>query len=211
MPAPDEKAVERLRRSARALRLDWPAELNLIDFERRLDPADARQAAFMLAIRKASPGASYAPYRQGVLLRHAAMAATYAHATAPLRRLADRYVLRTVLAICQGEPVPDVVTQACLRLPSVMGRAETLGNQIDHAVIDLAEAVMLHGQEGEVFPAVVTTVDQRGLRLQLRDLPIVATMAGPAAEPGDKLEVRLVAADPRRRLVNFEPAGPTAA
>ena len=33
---------------------------------------------------------------------HAAMSATYAHATAPLRRLADRYVVRATLAIANG-------------------------------------------------------------------------------------------------------------
>ena len=54
-----------------------------------LDPQDPRQAAFMLAIRRSSPGASYAPYQDGVVPWHAAMAATYAHATAPLRRLVD--------------------------------------------------------------------------------------------------------------------------
>ena len=32
------------------------------------------------------------PYREGKVPRHSAMAATYAHATAPLRRLGDRYV-----------------------------------------------------------------------------------------------------------------------
>ena len=62
----------------------------------------------MLAIRRASGGADYVPYRTGVVPWHSAMAATYVHATAPLRRLADRYVVRAALAVANGEPVPAV-------------------------------------------------------------------------------------------------------
>ncbi|NWO96455.1 RNB domain-containing ribonuclease, partial [Escherichia coli] len=80
---------------------------------------------------------------------HAAVAAPYVHATAPLRRLADRYVIRAALAIMAGQPVPEVVGQAFERLPKVMGRADAVSGQIDRAVVDLAEAVMLMGREGE--------------------------------------------------------------
>jgi exoribonuclease R len=204
MAPPDERSVVRLRLTAQAFGLDWPAATGLAAFERGLDPHDPRQAAFMLAIRRASPGASYAPYQDGVVPWHAAMAATYAHATAPLRRLADRYVIRATLAIANGQPVPDVVTEAFPRLPQVMAHGDGLSGQVDRAVIDLAEAVMLRGQEGDVFAAIVTTTDQRGLRLQLRDLPIVVTIAGQGA-PGDMLNVRLTAADPERRLISFQP------
>ena len=39
------------------------------------------------------------------------MAATYAHGTAPLRRLADRYVNEAVLAVANGKPVPEWVSE----------------------------------------------------------------------------------------------------
>ncbi|MCV5928566.1 hypothetical protein OFO11_42355, partial [Escherichia coli] len=53
MAAPDEQAVTRLRHSAKALDLVWPADATLAQFERTLDPADAKEAAFMMAIRRA--------------------------------------------------------------------------------------------------------------------------------------------------------------
>jgi exoribonuclease R len=90
MAEPDERAVNRLRYTAKAFGLMWPATATLDQFERTLDAADAKQAAFMLAIRRAGKGASYIPYQGDAVPWHAAMAATYAHATAPLRRLADR-------------------------------------------------------------------------------------------------------------------------
>lgn len=203
MAGPDDRAITRLRHTAAAYGLDWPATTTLADFERGLVADNPRQAAFMLAIRRAGEGASYVPYRDGVMPWHAAMAATYAHATAPLRRLADRYVVRATLAIANGRPVPDVVTQAFAKLPAVMARADALDGQIGRAVIDLAEAVMLHGRVGESFQAIVTDVDDRGARIQLSDAPVVARVTAHGVAPGDVLTVRLTAADPDRRAITF--------
>ena len=40
---------------------------------------------------------------------HAALASTYAHVTAPLRRLVDRYGLEICAALCAGDEVPQWV------------------------------------------------------------------------------------------------------
>ena len=147
--------------------------------------------------RPTSPGA------KGEKPWHAAMAATYAHATAPLRRLADVYVVRAALAVANGEPVPDAVTEAFARLPEVMARAEALSGRIERAVIDLAEAVMLQGRVGETFDAIVTDLDERGARIQLRDLPVVARIDADGLQPGDVPRVRLARADPATRAIAF--------
>ena len=132
------------------------------------------------------------------------MAATYAHATAPLRRLADRYVVGAALAIANGLPVPEMVEAAFAKLPKVMARADALSGQIERAVIDLAEAAMLKGREGEQFAAMVTDVDERGVRMQLCDLPVVARIVAHHVAPGDGLAVQLVSADPRTRKIEFQ-------
>ena len=102
------RALRRLRHTATAFGLDWPAEQSLADFERSLPtrrPACRR--------RSCSPCVApagrrrYEPYTDGRVPWHAAMAATYAHATAPLRRLADRYVIEAALAVANGAPVPE--------------------------------------------------------------------------------------------------------
>jgi exoribonuclease R len=207
MAEPDAGAVVRLRNTASALGIAWPEAQSLAAFRTRLDPTDPHQAALMLAIRRAGQGASYAPWRADTLPWHAAVAAPYVHATAPLRRLADRYIIRATLAIMAGQPVPEVVVQAFQRLPKIMGRADALGGQIDRAVIDLAEAVMLAGREGESFAAVVTDVDVRGARMQLADLPVVTRIDAPGAAPGTALKVRLIDADPAKRAIRFEAVG----
>jgi exoribonuclease R len=204
MAPPDAHAVQRLRHTASAFGLSWPDGQTLEAYERTLDAANPKQAAFMLAIRRAGAGASYVPWRDGVVPWHAAMAATYAHATAPLRRLADRYVVRATLAIANGRPVPDVVTSAFAQLPKVMARADSLGGQIDRAVIDLAEAVMLKDSVGKIIGAVVTDVDERGARIQLCDLPVVARVDAHGVAPGDIVHVRLTVADPEQRSISFQ-------
>lgn len=204
MGAVDGAAVKRLRNAAKALGLDWPQSVNLQDYQRGLDAGDPKQAAFMLAIRRASAGASYVPYRDGVKPWHAAMAATYCHATAPLRRLADRYVVLAALAVANGKPVPDGVSLAFEKLPDVMAKADGHAGQISRAVIDLAEAVMLKGREGEVFPAVVTDLTERGARIQLNDYPVVANLVARKVSPGSALRARLTLADPGERRIAFD-------
>lgn len=204
MAEPDESAVVRLRHMASGLGLHWPDETPLAELERSLDPADPAQATLMLAIRRAGQGASYIPFRAGETPWHSAVAATYAHATAPLRRLADRYVVQAALAIANGRPVPAPVTNAFERLPAVMARAGAVGARIERSAVDLAEAVLLGGREGEIFRAVATEADGRSVRIQLCDLPVAARMSAAGVKAGDRLRVRLVEADPDLRTVRFE-------
>lgn len=203
MAGPDERAVARLRQSAHALGLNWPAAVDLKDFERTLDARDPAQAGFMLAVRRAGSGAGYAPWHAGAEPWHAAIAAPYVHATAPLRRLADRYVIRAALALAQGAQVPDAVTQAFDRLPDVMARADAIAGRIERAVVDLAETVMLHGREGEVFGAIVTDAEGASARIQLEGLPVIARVKAADARPGQTFPVRLEKSDPATRQLSF--------
>jgi exoribonuclease R len=204
MPEPDERAVKRLRHTARGFGLAWPSEQSLADFSRTLDALDPKQAAFMLAARRAGGGADYQQFVPGITPWHSAMAATYAHATAPLRRLADRYVVQVALAIANGQPVPDDVAAALPLLPEPMDRADSTGSRLERAVLDLAEAVILKGHEGESFDAVVVDDDEDGTRIQLLDVAVVAKVKAHGVEPGDRLRVKLVAADVDKRTVQFE-------
>lgn len=205
MPRPDDRAVQRLRHVAASLGLDWPDTVTLTDYARTLTEANPKQAALLIALRRAGGAAAYAPYREGVVPWHAAMAATYCHATAPLRRLADRYVIRAALAVANGQAVPEEVTKAFEALPSVMARADATAGRIDRAAIDLAEAVTLHGHEGETFAATIVDTGAHTAHIQLRDLPVL-TKVKVDGKPGDTIMVRLTAADVPRRSLAFERA-----
>lgn len=203
MAEPHEGAIRRLRHTARAFGLEWPRAMRLQEFERSLDPLDPSQAAMMAAIRRAGGGAGYEPYREGVQPWHSAMAATYSHATAPLRRLADRYVVEAALALANGRALPESAAAAFERLPKVMARADARAAQIDRSVVDLAETVMLAGRVGDRFEAVVTGSDERGDRVQLCGPPVVARLHAGKVAPGDRIEVKLVSADPETRKPEF--------
>lgn len=207
MPAPDDRAIRRLRQTARGLGLDWAEGVALAAFERTLDPATMAGASFQLAVRRMTGGADYAPFRAGHRPWHAALGATYCHATAPMRRLADRYVLEAVLAVCNGTPRRADETALFDRLAGIMNTADNREGAIERAVLDLAEAALLAGREGEVFDAVVTEPDEKGARLQLRQVPVLARVDMDAAAPGDAVRVRLVSADPVTGAVRFERAG----
>jgi exoribonuclease R len=85
-----------------------------------------------------------------------------------------------------------------------MERADAVGGQVERAVIDLVESIALSGHEGSTFTAVVTDVDDRGARIQLCDIAVVARVASRTVEPGDGIRVKLVAADVAARQVRFE-------
>jgi len=116
-------------------------------------------------------------------------------------------VVRAALAIANGRPVPDIVTQAFSKLPPVMARAESIEGQIQRAAIDLAEALLLEDSEGHVFPAVVTDIDERGARIQLRDAPVAARVVAHDVHPGDTIEVKLTMVDTTRRMIAFARVG----
>ena len=204
MAAPDARAIARLRNTARALGLTWPTNATLLQFERTIDPKTRAGAAFQLAARRAGGHADYLPYTEGHVPWHAALGATYTHATAPMRRLADRYVLEAVLEVANGRPVPPACADAFVRLPKVMDVADAREGAVDRAVIDLAETALLAGHEGETFAAVVTDIDERGARIQLCDRAVVARVAAHRVASGDDLRVKLVEVDPIKRLLRFE-------
>ncbi len=204
MPEPDGRAIGRLRHMAHAFGMSWPTTEALESYVRTLDPNDPAHAAFLLSVRRAGGGAEYVTFTPGTVPWHSAVAATYAHATAPLRRLADRDVVQAVLAVANGQNVPSDVTERLARLPATMARAAGKSAQIERSVIDLAEAVMLEGHEGTTYAAVVVEDDDEISKIQLTDVAVLAKVTAKGLRPGDECRVRLVSADPVRREVLFE-------
>ncbi|WP_122818019.1 RNB domain-containing ribonuclease [Nocardioides pantholopis] len=209
LPAPDPRDVRRLHRTAHALEVAWPAELVFPDFVRTLDPERPTHAAMLVACTRLLRGAGYAAF-DGVLPaepQHAALASEYAHVTAPLRRLGDRYAGEVCVALCAGTPVPDWVRTALPGLPGILQRSAQRAAQYERAVFDLVEAGVLHTRVGEEFLAVVIDVDDRDPRRGEVTVEDPAIEARVSAETdltlGAEVRVRLAVADPDRRAVEF--------
>jgi exoribonuclease R len=210
LPPPWPSSVATLRRSALALRVPWPEGEGYPDFVRTLDGTKPAHAAILALATVLLRGAGYAafdgePPEQPL---HSAVAAPYAHATAPLRRLADRYVSEVCLALSAGTPVPEWARSQLPSLPAVMATADRHSHELERAMIDLAEAVTLSGRIGEVFRAVVVEVrearDDQPARatIQLREPAVRARCTGDLPL-GREVDVRLVVADPVAHTVEF--------
>ena len=202
--APAEpEAVERLRRVAGALGREWGAEQEYGEFIRALDPFDGRDAAILRAATAVLRGAGYAAF-DGVApadAGHAAIAEEYAHVTAPLRRLADRYATECAVAAHEGTPVPEWVRARLHELPDVMRAAEKRANEVERQAVDRAEARALARRVGERFEAVVIGDGA----IQLRD-PAVRARCDGDPPLGETIQARLTAADPATGTVRFTAA-----
>jgi VacB/RNase II family 3'-5' exoribonuclease len=209
LPPADPRDVQRLRRTARALGIAWPAEQLHPDFIRSLDPSLPTHAAMVVASTRLLRGAGYATF-DGELpeqAQHAALASEYAHVTAPLRRLADRYAGEVCVALCAGTEVPEWVLAALPDLPDTMAGSGRLANQYENAIVDLCEAELLHDRVGERFAAVVVDLDDKDRRrgdITIQDPAVEARVEGTGDLPlGEEVSVELVEADPRARKVAF--------
>ena len=217
LPDADPRAIARLHRTARALGIDWPPSRGYPDFIRSLDPANPRHVAMMTACTAVLRGAGYVAFDGAVPehSQHAALASQYAHVTAPLRRLVDRYTGEVCVALCAGTPVPQWVLDALPGLPATMQESARRAGRYENAVLDLAEATALAPRVGETFEGAIVEVEQKDPRqgeVMLRDPAILARVeAGSALPLGEQVRVRLVEADPVSRRIRFELAGSAAA
>ena len=212
LPPADPRDVQRLHRTARALGIEWPAELLYPDFVRSLDPTRPEHAAMVVACTRLLRGSGYTAF-DGELPEqplHAALAAEYAHVTAPLRRLVDRYASEVLVALCAGDPVPDWVRAALPELPATMRRSGRVASAYERGILDLVEAGVLRDRVGEVMTGVVVEVDEkkphRG-QVVVAGPAVEARIEGDAPLPlGEEIQVELVEADVDDRRVRFTPA-----
>ena len=213
LPKPDDNAILRLRRSASALAIQWPAGQGYPEFIRSLDPTNPRHLAMMVACTAVLRGAGYVAFNGSVPEQpmHWALASEYAHATAPLRRLVDRYVGEVCVAICAGQRVPAWALAALPGLPATMQASGRLAGRYERAVVDLVEAITLAPRLGQVFDgAIVETLPanpQQGI-VMIREPAIEAAVGAATALPlGDNVRVKLVEADASKRSTRFELVG----
>lgn len=206
----DPGAVARLHRVAAALRVPWPVSQSYADFIRGLDPSRADHAAVLNACTALLRGAGYAAF-DGELPEqpvHAALASTYSHVTAPLRRLVDRYAGEICLALCAGRPVPAWVRERLEALPATMRESGRRANQYEREVLDLVEAAVLRDRVGETFGGMIVDTDQkepRHGRVVVAEPAVEAPVASATPLPlGTDVRVRLAEADPATRAVRFE-------
>ena len=205
MPAPDEHDVTHFKKEAANLGFDWPEGLTYGQFLRTLGRDEPRVMALLQSARRLFRGAGYTIIdgtQSADELTQAAIGAPYAHTTAPLRRLVDRYVLAHCLAISNNEPIPEWADKGLAELPAIMQESSRLASALERASVDLVEIAVLSGHVGHRFEAIVIEQREKDARIQLVDPPTEATCRT-AANPGEPITVRLAKADLATRTLEF--------
>lgn len=200
MDEPDPRALKRLRLEAHALGIPWPQNEPLLSIMRRLDASNFDHKRFLLTARRAGGRASYALYTQAKLPWHFAIAAPYVHATAPMRRLADRYVLELSYGLFHQQIASKQLQQTLATLPQVMDSRGGRARAVVQAVIDLVEAITLQPRIGQTLDAEVVDADAQ--IVQTLDSAIRSRAVQlPSVNDGDRVRVRIDAADPSTRKI----------
>ena len=210
LPEPPPYAIARLHRTARALGIPWPPAFAYPEFIHSLDPSNPRHVAMMVSCTSVLRGAGYAAFDGALPAQplHSALASTYTHATAPLRRLVDRYTGELCLALCAGTAPPKWVLDALPGLPRTMAISSQRAGRYERAVIDLAETLVLAPHVGEAFEGSIVEVDGENRHhgtVMLHALAIEAPVSAAHDLPlGETVQLRLDTADAAHRRVSFE-------
>lgn len=207
MPPADAADIAAFRARTIALGRPWPDDVDYGDYLRKLDHDDPATTAIRDAAASLFRGAGYAAFdgEPPAQVMQAAIGAPYAHTTAPLRRLVDRWSLVICEALVGGRPVPEWARASLPDLPRLMGRSEQRARQFDAASIDRVEAAVLHGREGTEFDAVALGTSKGGGRVQLSAPPVTAKVAGLSATAGSRVRLRLESTDIDAGLTDFAP------
>lgn len=207
VPDPESEAVSGLRRSAARLGVTWPEGVQPSDFLSGLDPSRPEAMAVHVAATRLLRGAGYTAFEDGAPARasHAGVGAAYAHVTAPLRRLVDRYCAEICLAVNAGTEVPGWVREALWQLPSAMGASDRTAGQVERACLAQAQSWMLADRVGEEFDATVLRAggDGTGGEVFVAAPPVIARCEGEDLQEGQRVRALLVGADPVTRDVSF--------
>ncbi|WP_040768910.1 RNB domain-containing ribonuclease [Tsukamurella sp. 1534] len=204
LPAAPDDAVADLRRTASAMGQAWPDGATVGEFLAAVDVGTPQGLATMSDATRLLRGSGYAAFGTSAAPAapadpsHAGVGAPYAHVTAPLRRLADRYATEVCLAVCAGTEVPAWARDALDGAAEVMQRTNGVANKIDRACIDLTETVILADRVGETFEAIAMREDQ----ILVEDPAVIAPCTGGPPE-GSRVTVRLESVDAVSRKVGF--------
>ncbi|HEX7133635.1 MAG TPA: RNB domain-containing ribonuclease [Iamia sp.] len=209
LPAPDERTVRKLRRAAPALGVPWPDGADPGSVLAELDARQPRHAAFLDLAAELLRGAGYTPLDGAPpeVVGHAGVGAPYAHVTAPIRRLGDRFATEAALAAAAGGEVPGWVREALPLLPDLLAASGRRAKAVERTAVDHVEAWLLADRVGETFDAAVVEHDpERDRSTVVIDDPAVRARCDGQPPLGERTTVRLVTADLPTRTVRFTPA-----
>lgn len=209
LPTPGPREIGQLRGAAKSLGVAWTRDEPASEFLAGLDPSRPRQLAVFESATHLLRGAGYLGFSGGAPdgdISHGGLAAPYAHVTAPLRRLVDRFTLAACVAIAADQPVPAWVEEAVEEIPELMGESDRRGDTIENRCIDAVEAWVMDGRIGDVFEAVVLDERGDGIEVWIDEPPIMAWADGIRVDTGKVTRLEVTDTDVIRGIIRFAQA-----
>ncbi len=193
MPRPPHDAMANFRREVQEMGIPFAEDEEYGAFLRRLHRNHPAAVAVLMAARSLFRGADYhvltgSENPDDVI--QAAIGAPYAHTTAPLRRLVDRYVLAHCEAIANGTEIPAWASEGLEGLPEIMAASSQKAGALERECIAAVTAVILAPRVGETFDGLIVDRREKRAEVELLDPPVTTT-AVMAGEPGTSVQLRL--------------------
>lgn len=213
MPPASNEAIAKFRDQARALKEPWPEEMSYGQFLRTLDPRKGRHLALLTQATALFRGAGYVAFSGGEVPEHtvqAALAAPYAHTTAPLRRLVDRFTLIVCEAHLNGRTLDERLIEAMHSVPELMAQAQGRNSPLERKAREIVEAAVLSNNVGEVLEGTVVDVRERSAdeshpyraHVQCRQPPTAQWVPTPQPlEIGTRIAFEIVSVDSQSTAV----------
>lgn len=207
LPSTRKHDLKKLRRQARALGVDWPSHVAYPEAVRAINPDTPHRTAFLLKAARAFRGAGYLDFNgeQPEDAMHGAIASIYAHVTAPLRRLVDRFGNEILLALYAGEKPPAWALESLEELPGLMGKARSKDSALERAMVNYTETRLLESRVGETFEGFVVDLKAKRERavIQIADPAIVTQVPDHDLNLAEVISVRLNAVNSSKRTLDF--------
>ncbi|MCG7442650.1 RNB domain-containing ribonuclease [Dermabacter vaginalis] len=218
MPPATPEAIDRFRAQAAALKEPWPQDQPYGEFLRTLDWRKGRHLALLDQATSLFRGAGYEAF-DGILpevLEQSAIAAPYAHTTAPLRRLVDRFVLHVCHSLITGAPLDERIRAALPELPSLMQGAQQRNSMLEKKAREIAEIGVLSTLVGTEFEG--TVLDFRPetdggsnpsnarpdrIEVQFSNPPVARWIDGARLPIGTRVTARLESVDEEKNWAEF--------
>jgi exoribonuclease R len=198
MPKPPADDVAAFRRQTVALGRPWPESVGYGEYLAGLPRDEPAALAVLQAAAGLFRGAGYEAMDGSVPADpvQSALAAPYAHVTAPLRRLVDRWGLVVCEALAAGRDVPAWARVSLAELPALMDMSSRRAAKLAGASVARVEAAVLSDRVGERFTVTVLQLRGANAVIQLAEPAVTASApVGPDVRPGALITVELEHAD----------------
>ncbi|MDX6574050.1 MAG: exoribonuclease [Blastocatellia bacterium] len=132
----------------------------------------------------------------------------YTHSTAPNRRYADLVTQRLVKAALK-RAAPPYSESELTAIAAHCTEREDAARKVERKMRKVAAAVLMQDRIGEVFDAIVTGASEKGIYARIIRPPVDGrVMRGEQGlRIGEKIQVRLLSADPERGFIDFGRVG----